>query len=157
MPPGRVTGVSSPAATAAQLDPAAANNEPVAAGDFRSNKTGRRRREFTADEDEIIRAACAGKTRIDDAQRRLKAGPDTFYRRALELGLPVKRVPRVTIPDCPPGWFPIAHGGQGKWRLYEGSPVTLDAARAAVAAGRATMAQRRIDGGFDLMFRLVRA
>ena len=54
------------------------------------------------------------------------------------------------------GWIPIAFGADGKWREYDGAPISIDAARAAVDAGRATMAQRRIDGGFDLLFRVVR-
>lgn len=113
-------------------------------------------RRFTEAEDELLRRFFAREISYAEVIRALKAGPDTLYRRMTELGLPhgyKSRGSQTTHPRPSDGWVPIAFGFQGKWRLYEGSPITIDAARAAVDAGKATMAQKRIDGGYDLLFR----
>lgn len=126
--------------------------------------TQNKKRVFTEDEDDVIRASRAGKIRVDAAITQLKTSPASFYRRMAELGLQkleysTKRSPLpVSKTGEEParaahGWIPIAHGGMGKWREYEGTPISIDAAHAAVAAGRGSMAQRRIDGEFDLLFK----
>lgn len=161
--PGRTTsgprecppGVSS-------LDcPAAAKS---AAGTFskggRAHGGGAQRRVFNAAEREIIRQAAHGEISREDARHRLSTNHRTLMAAMAEFGATVKSHKRKEAkvitrePGAPRGWIPIAHGGQGKWREYDGSPVSLDEARAAVAAGRATMAQRRIDGEFDLLFKV---
>jgi hypothetical protein len=157
--PGRTTGQrdgqrSSQAAPCGQLAPAGASAAGGGLSRPSPHHTGRKR-EFTAAEDDVIRDAVAGRIRVDDAIAKLGTGAVTFYRRADELGLATRkhRASETRIAGCPPGWFPIAHGGQGKWRPYDGSPVSIEDARAYVARGLGTMAQKRVDGAFDLLFR----
>ncbi len=119
-------------------------------------------RRFTAEEDDLIRRCHDGEFKVDRIIRKLRTSPASYYRRVRELGLHmrVKRAchapdPMGDLPKPKEGWIPIAHGRDGRWREYEGSPVSLAVARAAVEAGRATTAQVRIDGGFDLLFRAI--
>lgn len=118
-------------------------------------------RRFTAEEDDLIRRCHDGEFKVDRIIRKLRTSPASYYRRVRELGLHmrVKRAchapdPLGDLPKPKEGWIPIAHSRDGRWREYEGAPVSLDVARAAVEAGRATTAQVRIDGGFDLLFRM---
>lgn len=126
----------------------------------RAHGGGAQRRVFNAAEREIIRQAAHGEISREDARHRLSTNHRTLMAAMAEFGATVKSHKRKEAkvitrePGAPRGWIPIAHGGQGKWREYDGSPVSLDEARAAVAAGRATMAQRRIDGEFDLLFKV---
>jgi hypothetical protein len=76
--------------------------------------------------------------------------------RLRELGCDVKPYRRhkpKPMPNCPPGWFAIAHGLHGKWRLYDGAPFSIAEAREFAERGLGTMAQKRVDGAFDLLFR----
>lgn len=121
------------------------------------------KRIFTEDEDKIIRACQRGEVAVLDVLLQLRTSNETMYRRMAELGLPARTrkkpnpKPPSELANVGPGWVPIAHGNSGRWKEYAGTPIGVRAAKAAVDAGRAVMAQRRIDGGFDLLFRVVRA
>lgn len=121
------------------------------------------RRIFTEAEDEIIRACQRGEVAVLDALLQLRTSNETMYRRMAELGLPARTRKKPTpkppseLANVGPGWVPIAHKAGKFWRPLEGAPLDLRAARLAVAAGRAVTAQRRVDGGFDLLVRVVRA
>lgn len=121
------------------------------------------RRIFTEAEDEIIRACHRGEVAVVDALLELHTSNETMYRRMAELGLPARTrkkpgpKPPSELANVGPGWVPIAHKAGKFWRPLDGAPLDLRAARLAVAAGRAVTAQRRVDGGFDLLFRVVRA
>lgn len=121
------------------------------------------RRIFTEAEDEIIRACQRGEVAVVDVCRQLRTCNETMYRRMAELGLPA-RIRKKPTPKPPSelanvgeGWVPIAHKADRFWRPLDGAPLDVRAARLAVAAGRAVTAQRRVDGGFDLLVRVVRA
>lgn len=127
----------------------------------RAHGGGGSKRVFTAAEREIIQKAARGEMSRDDARRELRTNHRTLVTALAEFGAQAKiyqrRSPMQPAPKGSPAWIPIAHGCSGKWRPYDGAPVTIEAARIAVDAGCATMAQRRIDGEFDLLFRWVRA
>ena len=119
-------------------------------------------RKFTPEEDALIRRCHDGEFKVDVVIRLLRTSPQSFYRRVRELGLHlrVKRAchapdPLGDLPRPKDGWIPIAHSQDGRWREYEGTPVSIAIAQAAVAAGRATTAQVRIDGGFDLLLKVL--
>ncbi len=147
-----------------------------AQGEWRTAGTVKRRRPkkiprdrvWTEADMEAMRAIARGEGTIGDYARKSGIPRSTLGRKIEDLGLRRQCKPRpapvFAAPEPPPeppkrgdGWIPIAHGNNGKWREYEGAPISIVAARMAVSAGRATMAQRRIDGAFDLLFRVVRA
>ncbi len=166
--PGRTTGRALPACVSSLNCPAAGQ---TAAGTSskggRAHGGGAHRRVFNEAEREIIRQAAHGEMPREEARHKLSTNHRTLVAAMAEFGATAKtyqprgcaKAAKVATrePDAPKGWFPIAHGNNGKWREYDGSPVTIEEARAQVAAGLATMAQKRIDGGFDLLFRAVRA
>ncbi|MFY8047910.1 MAG: hypothetical protein ACOVNS_03740 [Erythrobacter sp.] len=120
-----------------------------------------KRRQFTAEQDALLRAVHDGRMTQYALVKQLRISAETLRARAAELGLPPllpgERAAQSNArpADCPPGWFPIAHGADGRWREFEGTPLTIVAAQSLVAAGRAHMAQRRIDGGFDLLVKVL--
>lgn len=149
--PGRVNPASSrKSQTAGVAGAPCASSERIhrgGAGNFRV---------FTAEEDALIRRVAAGEVPRDRACRELRTTYTKLLARLRDLGCEVKQYVRhkpTPLADCPPGWIPIAHGGAGIWREYEGSPVSIEEARALSERGLGTMAQKRIDGGFDLLFR----
>lgn len=147
--PGSADG----AATSLQTAPAVSD---AGGGSFAGRGHPRR---FTAAEDAIVRDAAAGRIGRAHAAKLLRTNYRTLALRIAALGEPVRHYkpgPKPSpLSDCPRGWFPIAHGGCGKWREYEGTPISIEAARAAVDAGMAAMAQKRVDGSFDLLFRVL--
>ena len=131
-------------------------------------------RDWTAEDDAVIHCVAAGVISATEASTRLKTGYRQVMLRMHALGLctnpppplPIRRrekhvrqyrqdapQPPVTVADK---FVPIAHKAGRFWKELAGAPITIEAARAAVAAGRGTMAQRRCDGGWDLLFKVVR-
>ena len=168
---GRITVVSRPnykIVSCSKGEWSTAAREPskvISAPPPASGKRSRPPRQWTEEENNALRAVAAGKMPLRRfcAERCIPLETARYRMGRIGLAAPRKdraHAPGVEIAEIPrpsDGWIPIAHGNNGKWREYEGAPIGITAARIAVSAGRATMAQRRIDGGFDLLFRVLRA
>lgn len=95
-----------------------------------------------------------------EAARRVGVSAVSIRYRARRLGLVKAPLPPLKGHELPErltpahGWVPIAHKADRKWRPYDGAPVTIIEAQDMVQAGIATTAQRRVDGGFDLLVRM---
>jgi len=59
-----------------------------------------------------------------------------------------------TLPCSGDEWLPIAHKADRKWVPLAGAPVTPHEAARMRDAGLAHTAQRRVDGGFDLLVKM---
>lgn len=123
---------------------------------------------FTPADIDTLRLCVAGKITLTECALRVGTSRDScIYRMERDgLGLPpasrkardarqMKQEAPQPMPTKRDGWIVIAHKANREWVQLDGSPISIDAARAAADAGRATMAQRRIDGGFDLLFKVV--
>lgn len=114
--------------------------------------------QWTPEADEMMRRVYRREISVAAACAELGVTANMIYYRAQRLNLSLSRAPRTEtpqpLPDPRDGWIPIAHKADRHWRPIDGAPITIEAARAAVYAGRATMAHRRVDGGFDLLFRV---
>ena len=137
--------------------------KPMVAPPRSDGKRSRPPRAWSADEDAILRSVARGEQSLRRFCAEHGIPMETARYRMIKLGLTAPRQDRAAsvAPEMPPqvrdGWIPIAHGNNGRWREYDGTPISVTAAKMAVAAGRATTAQRKIDGGYDLLFRVVRA
>jgi hypothetical protein len=118
-------------------------------------------REFTADEDALVRQWVDGIARCKDVAAAVGCSMPTIRFRARRLGWTTpKALPVHDKPDAMPRpadpFIPIAHKSGRYWFPYVGAPVTVDDAQRMVAAGIATTAQKKIDGGWDLMFKVLK-
>jgi hypothetical protein len=117
---------------------------------------------FNAEERALLARVASGEVGRHAASRELRTNYTTLQAYLRESGLPIRAYrrhapdPIMPASETPAGWFPIAHGNSGRWHEYDGTPIGIEAAQKAVADGAGMMAQRRIDGEFDLMFRVVR-
>jgi hypothetical protein len=132
-------------------------------------------REFSAEDDAVIHCIADGVISATEASTRLRTGYRQVMQRMHDLGLCTNAPPprtsqakrakharqyRQDAPQPPAaprdGWVPIAHKAGKYWRELDGASITIEAARAATADGRGTMAHKRVDGGWDLLFKVVR-
>lgn len=119
------------------------------------------RHDWSPEDDAIVRLMVEGTISTGEAARRVGVSAVSIRYRATRLGLSKAPLPALKgheeLPErltAAHGWVPIAHKAGRKWRLYDGAPVTIDEAQGMVDAGIATTAQRRVDGGFDLLVRM---
>lgn len=119
-------------------------------------------REFTADEDALVKAWVDGLVPCKRVAEAIGCSPPTVRFRARRLGLTQAKLPtpatfeRGEMVGHGSAWVPIAHNDRGKWKPLDGAPVTRAEAADMVAAGIATTAQKKIDGGWDLMFKVLK-
>ena len=119
------------------------------------------RNDWSPEHDALVRLMVEGTISTGEAARRVGVSAVSIRYRARRLGLVKAPLPALKgheeLPErltAAHGWVPIAHKAHAKWRLYDGAPVTIDEAQGMVEAGIATTAQRRVDGGFDLLVRM---
>jgi len=116
---------------------------------------------FTADQDLLLRRVYRGEISMVEACEVIGCGAETARRRVLELGLslsvgrPSRATPKTItgLPKATDGWVAIAHKSDRHWKELSGAPLTIHEARTAEGAGVGTMAHRRVDGGWDLLFK----
>lgn len=124
---------------------------------------------FSVADMDVLRAIAAGTITLTDGALQIGASRDACQYKMMREGLgnapgsikakaarQHKQDAPQPIPHVRDGFIPIAHKADRKWVELEGAPISIQAARLAVADGRATMAHRRVDGGFDLLFKVVR-
>ena len=145
------------------------------------------KREWTAEEDDLIRRVIDKRMSVENARLLIGCGREQVHRRMGDLprkpipadaGDPSAAAPQRTTrparvgpssPNCAPaveagaasspasGWTVIATRGERSWVMHPDAPVLIEDARRLVEQGRAITAQRRVPGGFELLFRWVRS
>ena len=114
---------------------------------------------WTPEQDAVLSRIAAGEISVTEARAIIGVGYDAVHYRMTRLGLRVpqkkarKELPPVAI-TAADGWVPIAHKSDRYWTPLEGAPMPPSVARAMAEAGRAFLAHRRVDGGFDLLVRM---
>lgn len=118
------------------------------------------RHDWPPEHDALVHLMIEGVISTGEAARRVGVSAVSIRYRARRLGLVKAPLPPLKGHELPErltpahGWVPIAHKADRKWRPYDGAPVTIIEAQDMVQAGIATTAQRRVDGGFDLLVRM---
>lgn len=115
---------------------------------------------WTASDDAIVKQWVDGLTACARAAAAVGVSVPAIRFRARRLGLlDQKRPPRkahkpVEMPRPSDGWVAVAHKAELRWVPLDGAPMTIEEAQAMHDAGLAFLAQRRVDGGFDLVVRV---
>ena len=161
--PAQLTGKGVPSSLA-QPAPNSGAAGQLAAPAFSEGKRARHsgyRHDWSPEHDALVHLMIEGVISTGEAARRVGVSAVSIRYRARRLGLVKAPLPALKGHEELPerltpahGWVPIAHKADRKWRLYDGAPVTIIEAQDMVQAGIATTAQRRVDGGFDLLVRM---
>lgn len=124
---------------------------------------------FTPDDIAVLRRCVAGEITLTTCATIIGTSRDScIYKMQRDgLGLPPNslkaRKAREMKQDVPPptlrpadGWVAVAHKDGRDWKPLAGAPLTVREAAMLREAGLAATAHQRVDGGFDLMVRMLR-